>query len=139
MITTLNPRICLIMIIITLIGISYNTYYSTYSIISFFIGIFVTYPITKKVWIVIETNWRSVYKKFYSSYIFKRKSDIAKKSWGLTWWLVPYCIIVYLIISFLIIYYTYDAYILESLSLGSIFTVFAITYNKSSKYYRQIK
>lgn len=139
MITTLNPRVCLFAILITLAGMIYNAYYSTYSLVSFLLGLAVTYPITKKVWNTIEANWKKVYKKFYSSHIFKRKFNIAKRSWKLTWWLVPYCLVVYLTINFIIIFYTGDSYILESFALGSIFTVFIVTYNKSKKYYKQIK
>ena len=138
MITTLNPRICLFAIFITLLGLVYNAYYSIYSLVSFIIGIAVTYPIIKKVWKIIESNWKRVYKKFYSSHIFKRKFNIAKRSWKLTWWLIPYCLIAYFTINFIIIYYTNDPYILESFAFGAIFTVFAVTYIKSKKYYRQV-
>lgn len=139
MITTLNPTICILAMFVTAFGLTYNACYNVYSIVTFLVGIIATYPIIKKVWNTIESNWTGVYKKFYSSHIFKRKFGVAKKSWKLTWWLVPYCLVVYLTINFIIIYYTQDSFLLESFALGAIFTVFAITYAKGKKYYKQVK
>jgi len=124
MITTLNPRVSGLFVIIMLLGLIYNLYFNIYSWIFFLIGIVVTLPITLKIWDTIEANWTGVFKKFYSSKFFERKTKIVYKSWKLTWWLIPYCLIVYSLANFVILLYFNDKYLLQSFVSGSIFIVF---------------
>ena len=139
LITTLNPRISGLFAAVMLATLLYNTYYNIYSATFFLIGIVVTLPLILKTWKIMENNWKSVFKKFYSSGFFERKTDVVYKSWKLTWWLVPYCLFVYLAIELLIMFYFNDKYLMQSFVFGSIFIVFLITYFKSKKYYKQIK
>jgi len=138
-ITTLNPKISGLFAFVLLLGLVYNSYYNAYSSLFFLIGIIVTLPVILKTWRIIENNWKGVFKKFYSSGFFERKTKVVYKSWKLTWWLVPYCLFVYLAIEFLILFYFSDEYLMQSFVFGSIFIVFLVTCFKSKKYYKQIR
>ncbi len=137
MITTLNPRISAAAVLLTLAGLLYNSEFSTFSPAAFVLGIIITYPLAERTWNVIEKNWK-MYRVFYSAGVHKRKMDIIRKSWKLTWWIVPYCLVVYSAFSFGILILYNDIYLLDSMVMGSIFTVFFVTYLKSPKYYRQL-
>ncbi len=138
MITTINPKIALSLALFSLFGLFYNMYYEMASYVTFSIGVILALPVSIKTWFVIKKHWKTVYKKFYSLSLFERKM-IALKSWKLTWWIVPYCLVAYSIITVLIIHYSNNVYLLESLLLGSVFTVFMVTYHESPRYYKTIR
>ena len=139
LITTLNPKISGFFALLMLLALIYNTNHNVYSGAFFLLGAIVTLPLIIKTWRIMEENWSSVFKKFYSSGFFERKPKVVYKSWKLTWWLVPYCLFVYLAIECLILYYFNDKYLMQSFVFGSIFIVFLVTQIKSKKYYKQIR
>ena len=136
--TTLNPVVSFGLAALSLVGIIIVSFFDSLAVSVFALGIAVTFPIAKKMWVVIEKNW-GIYKKFYKAKTFEKRFEAAKKSWQLTWWIVPYCLSVYSFLSILIIFYSGSIYLLYSLILGAIFTDFYISYQKSEKYYKQIK
>ena len=137
--TTLNPDISFAIAALALLGIIILSFSDSLTISVFVLGVAVTYPITKKSWEDIDKNWAKIYKKFYMARTFEKRYQEVKKSWKVMWWVVPYCLFVYSVLSVAIILYTGSVYLLYSLVLGSIFVNFYISYQKSGKYYRQVK
>lgn len=136
MITSLNPGIALIVSVLALFGLEAEISAGN-GIGAFFLGAMATVPLIVYVWEVMKKNW-PVYKKFYSMSFHKRNAKVIKKSWALTWWIVPYTIIVYTAI---------DVFILlnpavgtpYSMLYGALFVIFFYTALQKHEYYNSIK
>lgn len=139
MITTLNPKVTNILMAISLIISFYASYQNKFAVVAFLIGNAVTFPIIIRVWNTVEKNWKSLYKKFYSKTFHKRDKALVKKSFRLTWWVIPWCLAIYSTISFAIIKFDKSFNLLLAFIFGSIFLISLVTNQKSRKYYEEIK
>jgi hypothetical protein len=109
MLTTLNPRFAGAVVLLSLVGLYLELIQNNYSIVAFFLGVLATLPLMSKVWRTMEKNW-PVYRVFYSMPFNRRNMKLVRKSWNLTWWIIPYVVIVFALI---------DSFVLLNPGLGN--------------------
>lgn len=136
MITSLNPGIALIIAVLALFGLEAEISAGN-GIGAFFLGALATVPLIVYVWEVMKKNWH-VYRKFYSMSFHKRDMKVVKKSWALTWWIIPYTVVVYTAIDVLVLLNPVlgTPY---SMLYGVLFVIFFYTALQKPKYYDSIK
>lgn len=134
--TTLNPKFSLAIVVLSLIGLC-NDISAGYSATAFIIGALAVLPLIIQVWKTMKKNW-PIYRKFYSTPFHKRDMKIVRKSWRLTWWIIPYVLIVYTIVDIIVIV-NYTIGTPYSVLYGTFFTVFGYTLLQGSKYYNDVK
>ncbi|MCX6815332.1 MAG: hypothetical protein NT120_00585 [Candidatus Aenigmarchaeota archaeon] len=139
MFTTLNPKVTKGLMLISLVISFFAIYQNGLAALTFLTGIVVSFPIIYDIWIVMEKNWDSLYKKFYLKAFHRRNKQLIKKSVKLTWWVIPWSIIIYSTISFAIMRFDQSFNLLLSYIFGSIFIIALVTNVKSRKYYEEIK
>lgn len=137
MITSLNPKINLFISIASIVVFFYLITKNVDHIFFFFIGMLSVYPVVNYTWRKIQENWEKIYKKFYSKKFHQRDIKIIKKSWKLTWLLIPYCVLIYSIITVLTINFFGTAFLL-SIFLGSLTEITWFLQRHSKKYYKKI-
>jgi hypothetical protein len=138
MITTLNPKVTKVLMFVSILISLYAIGQNKIAAITFLIGAVASFPIIYNVWVVMEKNWNSLYKKFYAKGFHKRDMKLVKKSFRLTWWVIPWSVIIYSPISFAITSVDPSFNLLLSYIFGSIFVISLVTYIRAKKYSRYV-
>jgi hypothetical protein len=134
MITALNPRVSLVICVLALLGLENET--GDWSFIAFLLGFLVTLPLIALVWKTMKKNWQ-VYRKFYIMGYHHRDMSVIRKSWKLTWWIIPYTVIIYSALDvWILLNPGYGSPI--SLLCGVLFAVFGYTALQGPKYYEDV-
>lgn len=137
MITTLNPKFCFAMIIIALAGLENEVSSSHAGIAAFILGAAATLPLIIQIWRTMKNNW-PVYRKFYSMPFHRRDMNVVRKSWRMTWWVVPYALVVYSILDlFLLLNPSFGTP--YSMLYGALFVNFGYTLLQGSRYYDDVR
>ncbi len=137
MLTTINPGACVLVVIASLLALEGEFSTTQTGVAAFAMGMIVTIPLIIAVWRTMKKNW-PLYRKFYSMSFHRRDMATVRKSWHLTWWILPYT---------LIIHGTLDLYILFNPALGTpvtffsgaMFAIFGCTLLQGSKYYEDAR
>ncbi|HLD38814.1 MAG TPA: hypothetical protein VJB05_00705 [archaeon] len=136
MITSLNPGIALIVAVLALFGLEAEIS-SGNGIGAFFLGAVATVPLIVYIWEIMKKNW-TTYRKFYSMSFHKRNMNVIKRSWTLTWWIIPYSLVVYSILD-LTVLLNPRLGTPYSMLYGALFVIFFYTALQKPKYYESIK
>ena len=136
MVTTLNPIFGILVAFLSIVAFLGEITYGNTGVAAFVIGYVASLPLIIMIWRSMRKNW-PVYRKFYSMPFHKRDMKTVKKSWRLTWWVLPYTVIVYTILEVFILLNP-SVGSLYSFVYGTIFATFGYTALESAPYYKDV-
>ncbi len=136
MITTLNPLFGILVAFLSIVAFLVEISYGNTGVAAFVLGYISTLPLIVMIWMTMKKNW-PVYRKFYSMPFHKRDMKTIRKSWHLTWWMIPYSLIVFSAFDVLILLNP-SLGSLSSFLYGSLFATFGFTALESAPYYKDI-
>jgi hypothetical protein len=137
MITSLNPKVSGIITIAALVAVEAEASANNAAFISFIIGALITLPLISEVWHTMRKNW-PLYRKFYSMGFGNRDLGTVKKSWKLTWWIIPYAVVVFSLADALVLLHP-ELGTATSMLWGVVATTFGYTFCVSPGYYENLR
>ena len=136
MLSTLNPKVCLVVAIVSLTIFVRDFSYDGSNLVSFLLGAAATAPLIAATWQTMKDNW-PVYRKFYSMSFHRRDPSVIARSWQLTWWIIPYTLVVYPILELFVLANGLGT--VYTFFYGAVFVVFGYTMAQGPWFYQDAK